>query len=116
MKTLQRITPSCRMPNSPIKPERVLSGDPKELLLNLFTNRDNNFHCGVWSSDSGQWRVQYTEDEFCYIVKGRAIIRSDGGAVEEVTAGQAFVIPAGFSGSWETVGQVQKFYAVYEAH
>ena len=35
------------------------------------------------------------------------------GKVEEYKAGDAFVIPAGFKGAWETVEAVKKFYVIH---
>ncbi|EAR59969.1 cupin domain-containing protein [Neptuniibacter caesariensis] len=98
----------------PIAVDRVLAGAPKEVIDNLFTNSKENFFCGVWSSDSGKWTLNYTEDEFCYLIKGKAILTDSQGKVEELNAGDAFVIPAGYQGTWETVGEAQKFYAIYE--
>ncbi|WP_286239045.1 cupin domain-containing protein [Neptuniibacter halophilus] len=114
-KKLLRIKPAEVAPEAmPIAQERILSGAPKEVLENLFTNDKENFFCGVWSSDTGRWTLNYTEDEFCYMIRGKAIITNSEGGAEEVNAGDAFVIPAGFQGSWETVGEAQKFYAIYE--
>jgi len=36
------------------------------------------------------------------------------GHSEEFKAGEAFIIPIGFKGSWETLEPVRKFYTVYE--
>ncbi|MCV6625421.1 MAG: cupin domain-containing protein [Cellvibrionaceae bacterium] len=98
----------------PIKADKVIVGKPIEQVHNLYTNNDENFFCGVWSSDSGKWRVQYQEDEFCYLIDGEAILTDAQGNSERLNAGDAFVIPAGFEGSWETLGKATKFYAIYE--
>ena len=99
---------------SPVDPGRVLRGLPEQATDNRFSNAKGNFHCGVWSSTAGQWRVAYTEDEFCVLLEGTAILRDATGHAETFGPGEAFVIPAGFEGSWESVGSVRKFYAVYE--
>lgn len=111
-----------RLPNnanggehSPIDPSKVLSGKPQQKTHNLYNNGEENFFCGVWSSDSGKWTVNYGEDEFCYMISGNAIITDAQGNEEQVSAGDAFVVPAGFNGTWETVGNACKFYAIYEA-
>ena len=49
------------------------------------------------------------------MIAGQAIITDAQGQEEAVNAGDAFVIPAGFNGSWETIGEACKFYAIYEA-
>jgi len=113
--SLLRIKPSAEAPiATDINPERVLSGAPKEIIDNLFTNSKENFFCGVWSSTEGKWTLNYTEDEFCYLIKGKAILTDAQGVAEQINTGDAFVIPAGYQGTWETIGEAQKFYAIYE--
>jgi len=99
---------------TPINPERVIKGQPLERVNNQFTNAKNNFFCGVWESSEGQWNLNYTEDEFCYMIEGQAIITDEQGCSETVNAGDAFVIPAGFTGTWQTIGHAKKFYSIYE--
>ena len=100
--------------SGPVAQEKVLSGMPQQLTEHFFTNAKENFFCGVWSSDAGKWTLTYSEDEFCYIIGGEAIITDAEGNSEKVVTGDAFCIPAGFEGTWETIGSVKKFYAIYE--
>nr|WP_010132395.1 cupin domain-containing protein [Microbulbifer agarilyticus] len=97
-----------------VAPEKVLTGNPQQWTEHFFTNKKENFFCGIWSSDAGKWSLTYSEDEFCYIIDGEAIITDADGDSERVTTGDAFCIPAGFEGTWETIGSVKKFYAIYE--
>ena len=115
MAKLLRITTDAANPEvGPVAPEKLLSGNPQQITSNQFTNSKENFFCGVWSSDAGKWKIAYTEDEFCYLIKGQAIITDSDGHIETINAGDSFVIPAGFAGTWESVGEAQKFYAIYE--
>lgn len=98
----------------PVAPEKVLAGSPQQWTEHFFTNKKENFFCGIWSSDAGKWSLTYSEDEFCYIIEGEAVITDSEGVSERVVAGDAFCIPAGFSGTWETIGSVKKFYSIYE--
>ncbi|WP_299973835.1 cupin domain-containing protein [uncultured Pseudoteredinibacter sp.] len=100
--------------SSPIDPSKLISGQPMQETHNMFTNTAENFFCGVWRSDAGKWNIEYSEDEFCYMISGEAIICSEDGQTETVKAGDAFTIPAGFKGTWESIGHAQKFYAIYE--
>lgn len=99
---------------SPVDPTKLLAGNPMQVTANMFTNQKENFFCGVWSSETGKWEVSYTEDEFCYLISGKAIVTDAQGNTNNLEPGDAFVIPAGFSGTWETIGEASKFYAVYE--
>jgi len=115
MTAIIRVTPDAGdISHAPIAAAKVLQGKPNSTTAHQFTNNQNNFHCGVWSSDAGKWTLNYTEDEFCYIIDGEAIITDQNGVKENLTKGDAFVVPAGFSGTWETINSVQKFYAIYE--
>ena len=116
MPKLKRIHTTVDNPETgPVSPDKLISGSPMQITANQFTNSKENFFCGIWSSDSGKWNVSYTEDEFCYLVKGQAIVTDSDGHSETINANEAFVIPAGFEGTWESVGETQKFYAIYEA-
>jgi hypothetical protein len=68
---------------------------------------------GFWASKPYTAAVNYTEDEFCYILDGKVRLTDAGGKVEEYRAGDAFVIPKGFKGTWETVEPVKKFYVIH---
>lgn len=112
---LLRISPSAAGEAvTPIAAERIIAGSPSEIVANLFTNRNENFFCGVWASTTGKWVLNYSEDEFCYLIEGEAILRDKLGNEERINPGDAFVIPAGYQGSWETIGHAKKFYAIYE--
>ncbi|MFI2811909.1 cupin domain-containing protein [Microbulbifer sp. JSM ZJ756] len=98
----------------PVAPDKLLAGQPQQLTEHFFTNSRDNFFCGIWSSDAGKWELTYSEDEYCYIIEGEAAITDSDGHSERVATGDAFCIPAGFRGTWETLGSVKKFYAIYE--
>jgi uncharacterized protein len=97
------------------KPATVLTGDPLARTQNYYTDPASCFFAGVWESTPGKWRVSYTENEFMTLLAGKVVLTADDGASETFTAGDAFVIPAGFSGTWETVEPVRKLYAIYQA-
>ena len=95
--------------------ERLLGGAPELQVRNFFTDASQQFFAGRWSASRGKWRVRYTENELCVMTAGRVVIESDGGERASFGAGDAFVIPAGFSGTWEVVEDCAKIYAIFEA-
>lgn len=112
---LLRVSPDLTsVESTPVAADRVLAGAPMQRLNNVFSNSKENFFSGVWASTSGKWNISYTEDEFCFLIAGKAILTDSEGHAEEINAGDAFVIPAGYQGSWETIGEAKKFYAMYE--
>ena len=95
-------------------PDRLVSGSPRTVVSNHFTDPGERFYAGTWSSSVGKWRVSYTEHEFCHLLEGRVVMQSDDGEVSQFGPGDAWVIPAGFSGTWETVEPARKRYAIFE--
>lgn len=92
---------------------RLLSGRPVFTTHNHYADAEQRFFSGVWASTTGKWRVSYAEHEFCSMLEGRARLVSDDGSVVEFAAGDHFVIPAGFSGTWETLAACRKLYVIY---
>ncbi|MFA5950194.1 MAG: cupin domain-containing protein [Hyphomicrobium sp.] len=94
--------------------ERIIEGDPVQAATNFYASGDGRFNSGVWQSERGKWRVVFTESEFCYLLAGVIVVTSDDGSMETFKAGDAFVSPAGFRGTWEIIVPAKKFYAFYE--
>ncbi len=94
--------------------DRIVNGNPVQLAQNLFQSADGRFNSGIWSSEPGTWRVVFTETEFCHVLEGVIVVRGDDGSEATFRAGDAFLTPAGFNGTWEVVQTAKKFYAVYE--
>lgn len=94
--------------------DRILSGDPMQTAWNLFTSADGRFSSGIWESQPGKWRCVFTESEFCQILSGILVVTGDDGQLATYRAGDAFVSPAGFTGTWDVVETVRKHYAFYE--
>ena len=93
----------------------VVSGDPATRLQNYFSDDTGQFFSGIWESSPGKWRVSYAENEFCGILSGRVVLTGADGKAQEFKTGDAFVIPAGFEGTWETIEPCRKWYAIFEA-
>ncbi len=96
----------------PIAPEKRIAGNPSTGLASAYENEAAGFYAGTWQSEVGAWRVAYDEDELCVILVGRVRLTEDGGEAREFGPGEAFVVPRGFRGVWETVEPVRKIYAI----
>ena len=94
--------------------DRILSGDPGQAATNLFQSSDGRFNSGIWEAQRGKWRVVFNESEFCHLLSGVIVVTGDDGSQRIFRAGDAFVSPAGFSGTWEIVEPAKKLYAYYE--
>jgi len=95
--------------------DRLISGKPVTRVANYFSDSTQQFFAGRWSATCGKWRVRYTENELCVMTAGRVVIESDSGARTAFASGDAFVVPAGFSGTWEVLEACSKIYAIFEA-
>lgn len=99
------ITPIAFDRASPAQP-----GEAKEWVR----DPTGQFSAGLWAGAVDRFAVTYTEYEFCQILEGAVRLTDAAGAVHDYQAGDSFVIPAGFTGWWETVKPVRKFYVIYE--
>lgn len=95
--------------------DKLLSGRPVTRVSNYFGDTTQQFFAGRWSATRGKWRVRYTENELCVMTAGKVVIASDSGESSTFCSGDAFVVPSGFSGTWEVVEDCSKIYAIFEA-
>jgi len=113
--SIVRLDVACEPEVSTPAAEQLLVGAPQLQLRNYFTDVTQQFFAGRWSATRGKWRVRYTENELCVMTAGRVLIESATGERASFGPGDAFVIPAGFSGTWEVLEDCAKIYAIFEA-
>lgn len=94
--------------------DKVLSGNPAQTVTNLYDDDSGVFSTGFWTGEPGVHKVSYSEEEFCHLLAGEVKISDDAGQSKTFKAGDSFVIPAGFSGTWETIAPARKIYVVFE--
>ena len=82
---------------------------------NHYTDPSEQFFAGIWHSSVGAKSVSYTEEEVCVILEGRVRLTDLEGNAREFGAGNTFVLPAGFKGTWETLEAVKKIYVIWQA-
>lgn len=99
---------------SEVSADRLVSGNPVTRVSNYFNDRSQQFFAGRWSATRGKWRVRYSENELCVMTAGRVVIESDSGERGTFGPGDAFVVPAGFAGTWEVLEDCSKIYAIFE--
>lgn len=95
---------------------RRIKGAPEQSLTNIYSAESGALLSGTWSSETGKWSVDYSSrHEFCYLLKGHMILTDEDGEESIFMAGDAFVIPLGFKGTWEVIDPVTKHYVIYNA-
>ena len=97
-----------------LAPEKLLSGNPRQSVRVVYTDPSKKFTVGIWHSEVGKWKVTYTEEEYCHLLEGTSILTEASGAPVTVTAGDSFVVPRGFVGTWEVVVPTRKRFVIYE--
>ncbi len=94
--------------------EKLLVGNPRQTVWLEYTDPTKVFHVGTWASEPGKWKVNYTEEEECHILEGVSLIEGQDGSALTVRAGDRFVIPSGFVGTWQVVETTRKTFVIYE--
>jgi len=97
-----------------LAPEKLLQGNPRQTVWLQYTDGSGRFMAGIWHSERGRWKILYTEEEYCQVLEGLSVITDEAGIALTVGAGEEFVIPAGFSGTWEVVEPTRKRFVIYE--
>jgi uncharacterized cupin superfamily protein len=94
--------------------ERLLEGNPKQTVWMHYSDGSGKFTSGIWHSERGRWRILYTEEEYCQLLEGVSVITDQAGVAVTVRAGEEFVIPSGFVGTWDVVEPTRKRFVIYE--
>ncbi|MGU7784729.1 cupin domain-containing protein [Burkholderia sp. PU8-34] len=89
----------------------LLAGNPMQTLTRHYISPCGQFSCGIWECTPGRWTIEYDESEYCEMLSGVAIVRDRDGNERVLRAGDRFVIPPGFRGTWEVVEACRKIYA-----
>jgi len=123
-RTVPVATPSGRVKNydfpaaqrrlKPYRPElaRILSGDPAQTVHVVYQSADGRFSAGIWTCEPGCWRIDFAQDEFIHLLDGVVVVTDAMGEARTYRAGDAFVSPAGFSGTWDVRERVRKYFTL----
>jgi hypothetical protein len=97
-----------------LPPDKLISGNPLQRLWPQYEDARGHFMAGIWACEVGCWRVRYTEEEFCQILDGVSLLTDEQGTQTTLRAGDSFVIPRGFVGTWEVVEPTRKIYVIHD--
>ena len=88
----------------------VVSGTPTMKTYVQHTSADGSMVSGYWEATRGTYRAIYTGFEFVHLLAGRVVITPDGGEPVEMSAGCAFIVEPGFTGTWDIKEPVAKHF------
>jgi uncharacterized cupin superfamily protein len=64
---------------------------------------------GTWEKEPSEFEWDYTDEEHCYVIEGRAEIRTDEGTVH-IGKGDFVVFPRGLKCTWVVKESLKKHY------
>ncbi|MBB3358264.1 putative cupin superfamily protein [Novosphingobium capsulatum] len=88
---------------------KPVEGSPTMKTWLEFQTADKTMVTGTWHSTTGTWHSENTPyHEYIYLIAGAIELTADGGETVSVKAGDAFMVEAGFTGTWKVTEPVQK--------
>lgn len=94
-------------------PKKLISGKRLTKTWNHWEGEDGRLFCGIWESTPGKVSIVCEEWEFCHIISGEVVLRQEGSRKSwRFKRGDAFIMPSGFRGTWETVKTLKKHYVI----
>ena len=68
---------------------------------------------GVWEASVATWTEDdYPVEEVCVMLAGHLRLTDADGVAHDLRQGDAFHLPKGWSGTWDVVEDMRKFYVV----
>lgn len=98
------------------RPDRLVSGNPLRTTYEHFLSANGKLSAGIWTCEPGAWHIAFAADkhEFFCVIEGRLRISDHAGQSAEFGPGDAGIIPAGFTGTFEVLTMVRKHYFLVE--
>lgn len=105
--------------NAPVEetsaaPEKMIGGSGAQTVQNHYSDPTGQFFAGIWTGEAGKWKVSYSEEEYCHLLEGEVVLTDLDGNSASFSAGDSFVVPAGFEGTWENLSPARKHYVIFE--
>jgi len=86
-----------------------------EATLEGYASDDGVLTTGTWTHAGGTLAAEFAYDEVCILLSGHVRLTDHSGYTAEFKAGETFVIPKGFKGTWETIEPVRKHYIIFDS-
>jgi len=64
---------------------------------------------GVWEKEPSEFDWEYTSEEHCFIIEGKAVITS-GNTTEVIEEGDYVIFPVGMKCNWKVKRSLKKYY------
>ena len=98
-----------------ISDDAVADGIADERGHMFFTNAAGTVNVGVWQcTPCTEVTRDYPYDQCCFVLEGAVTITDQNGHAETYTAGDSYVIPRGFNGSFKMTGNYKNYFITAE--
>lgn len=96
------------------RPDRLVDGNPCRQTWDCYSH--GPMSAGYWECEPGAWRIAFARDkqEFFLIIHGCVRLHADNGPTHTIGPGEAAIIPPGFTGVFEVIEAVRKYYVIVE--
>lgn len=100
------------------RPDRLVTGNPQRQTWTHYNSSATGMEAGIWACEPGAWRIAFADnkEEFFSVIRGIVRLHDDAGKIVEVKTGESAIIPAGFTGMFEVVEAVEKYFVLVEAN
>ncbi|MCV6591858.1 MAG: cupin domain-containing protein [Silicimonas sp.] len=101
-------------PDEKLETAELISGQPMGADHAYFTDAEKGIRSGIWrSTPYTEFYEDYPATEFMYILEGEVTLESDVFS-ETYRAGEAFLVPKGFRGTWKQEAPMLKYYIMID--
>lgn len=96
----------------PFPAEIVLSGRSKHRFHTFFSGEE--IVVEVYEAEPAKLKVDepWPYDEFITLLSGKLVLTDEKGKVQEYAAGESLVVPKGFRGTWEMIGNFRELVVI----
>lgn len=113
MTTFTKFSDCNTSPNERVPTDMIISGKPVHTGWPHFVSHDGGTRAGVWQSTAGVFRGPMNDQmEFCHILEGEAVIKTEDGKEYSVKAGDAFMMDNGLQPVWHVNQFVKKHFVI----
>ena len=106
-------TPPDPLPDMPIVPAQITSGNPVARGTILTQSADKKMSSGLWSCEPGEFDWEYTWDEFVYILEGQVTNSEEEGDLYTLGPGDMGRFRRGLKSHWKVTHTVRKFFVLH---
>lgn len=94
--------------------DTAVEGAQAPMAHTAFVDMAGQFTAGVWACNAGTLEIRdLAVNEACYLIEGTVVITDEYGHTETFHAGEGFVLPRGFSGTWHMPVAIRKYNAMH---